>query len=100
MQKWMYVYIMTNANQTTLYTGVTNDLARRVYQHRQELVSGFTKRYNITSLVNYEVFDDPPEAIRREKQIKAGSRARKEKLIENINSGWMDLYEKLLDGSL
>ena len=100
MQKWMYVYIMTNANQTTLYTGVTNDLARRVYQHRQGLVSGFTKRYNITSLVYYEVFDDPPEAIRREKQIKAGSRARKEKLIESINPGWMDLYEKLSDGSL
>ncbi|HWP92212.1 MAG TPA: GIY-YIG nuclease family protein [Thermodesulfobacteriota bacterium] len=68
-----YVYIMTNKNNTVLYTGVTNDLKRRVYQHREKLIDGFTKRYNINKLIYYEVFEDIHSAISREKQIKAGS---------------------------
>ena len=80
MAKAMYVYMMTNRNKTTLYTGVTNDLIRRAHEHKQGLVPGFTKRYKITNLVYYEVFDRAIEAIQREKQIKAGSRAKKKNL--------------------
>ncbi len=71
----MYVYVMTNMNDNVLYTGVTSDLLRRVSQHREKLIEGFTERYNIVKLVYYEVFEDVEAAIRREKQIKAGSRA-------------------------
>ena len=68
---------MTNKYNTTLYTGITNDLKRRVYEHKEKLVRGFTKKYNVIKLVYYEVFEDPENAILREKQIKAGSRKRK-----------------------
>ena len=85
---------MTNKNNTVLYTGVTRDIKKRAYEHKEKLVKGFTKRYNITKLVYYEVFDDPENAISGEKQIKGGSRQKKIVLIESINRKWEDLYEK------
>lgn len=86
---------MTNQNNTALYTGVTNDLRKRVYQHREKLVPGFTSRYNLTKLVYYEIFDNAYDAISREKQIKAGSRKKKIDLIYKINKNWEDLYSEL-----
>ena len=86
---------MTNINDTVLYTGVTNDLNRRIFEHKHKLVEGFTKKYHITKLVYYEVFDDIELAIAREKQIKAGSRKKKIKLIESINPNFIDLYDTL-----
>ena len=80
-----YVYIMTNKVNTVLYTGITNDIRRWVYEHRQKLIEGFTKKYNVVKLVYYEAFADCTSAIQREKQIKAGSRKKKEKLINSIN---------------
>jgi len=90
-----YIYIVTNINDTVLYTGVTNDLNRRIFEHKHKLVEGFTKKYHITKLVYYEVFDDIELAIAREKQIKAGSRKKKIKLIESINPNFIDLYDTL-----
>jgi putative endonuclease len=90
-----YVYIMTNARNTVLYVGVTNDLVGRIYEHKEKLVSGFTKKYNIVKLVYYEVFDDIENAILREKQIKAGSRQKKVQLINSTNKEWRDLYDEL-----
>jgi putative endonuclease len=90
-----YVYIITNKHNTVLYTGITNNLKRRVYEHKEKLVAGFTRKYNITKLVYYEVFEDPENAILREKQIKAGSRQKKIQLIRSINRGWQDLYKEI-----
>jgi putative endonuclease len=90
-----YVYIMTNKNNTVLYTGVTSDLVKRVYEHKNKLADGFTKKYNAVKLVYYEVFDDISEAIRREKQIKGGSRDNKVRLIESMNPRWDDLYDDI-----
>ena len=95
MGRQAYVYIMTNPRHTTLYTGVTSDLRRRAYEHRTKLVDGFTKKYALTKLVYYEVFDDIENAIVWEKQIKAGSRQRKVQLINQMNREWRDLYEEL-----
>ena len=78
-----------------LYTGVTNDLVRRVYEHREKLVSGFSKKYNLDKLVYYEIFEDIEQAILREKNIKAGSRAKKVAAIERANPLWEDLYPRL-----
>ena len=86
---------MTNFNNTTLYTGFSGVLKQRVWSHKQSLVPGFTKKYNITKLVYYEAHDDRDSALEREKQIKAGSRAKKIKLIENLNPTWKDLYDEL-----
>jgi len=86
---------MTNKNNTVLYTGITNDLKRRVYEHKEKLVEGFTKRYNINKLVYYNMFDDINSALIYEKQIKAGSRQKKVDLINDMNSTWKDLYEDL-----
>ena len=92
---------MTNLSKT-LYTGVTNNLARRVYEHKNKLIEGFTKKYNITRLVYFEVFNNIEDAIRREKQIKGWVRKKKIALIESINPEWKDLFEELLseDSSL
>ena len=95
MSKQYYVYILTNKHTTVLYTGITNNLKRRIYEHKEKLVSGFTHKYNITKLVYYEVFDDPENAISREKQIKAGSRQKKIQLIASMNEEWRDLYERM-----
>jgi putative endonuclease len=90
------VYIMTNSHNTVLYTGVTNNLARRVYEHKSGLGGIFTKKYNIVKLVYYEVTDNVQAALMREKQIKGGSRKKKLNLINSINSDWKDLYEKII----
>ena len=95
MQKRFFVYILTNDTHTVLYTGVTNDLVRRVYEHREGINKGFTKRYRVKQLVYYEVFDDAFSAIQREKQIKAGSRRRKLDLIKTMNPERRDLYEEI-----
>jgi len=86
---------MTNKNNTVLYTGVTNNIIRRVYEHREGIVEGFTKKYNIKKLVYFKTFDDVGLAIDREKQIKAGSRAKKEILINSINKDWKDLWDDI-----
>ncbi|PTL35921.1 excinuclease ABC subunit C [Candidatus Methylomirabilis limnetica] len=86
---------MTIKAHTTLYVGVTSDVIKRVYEHRAKLVEGFTKRYNLTELVYYEVYDDIEAAIVREKQLKAGSRARKLQLINGMNPTRDDLFEGL-----
>ena len=95
MEKQYYVYIMTNKNNSVLYTGITNDLMRRVYEHREKLVEGFTKKYNVGKLVYFEIFRDVESAILREKQIKGGSRAKKLDLINDFNKDWRDLYDAL-----
>lgn len=91
--KQYYVYIMTN-NSRTLYTGVTDDLVRRVYEHRNKLIEGFTRKYNITRLVYYEITSDVRVAIQREKQIKGWLRKKKIALIEAANPEWKDLGER------
>jgi predicted GIY-YIG superfamily endonuclease len=90
-----FVYILTNDRRTVLYTGVTTDLERRVGQHKQHLVKGFTNRYNVTRLVYVEEADDLLAAIAREKQIKGWRRDRKAGLIESINPDWIDLAAEL-----
>lgn len=87
--------MMTNKNNTVIYTGVTNNLKRRVYEHREKLVEGFTKRYNVNKLVYSEVTNDINSAIQREKQIKAGSRQKKIDLINIGNNDWKDLYDEI-----
>ena len=94
--KQYYIYIMSNFENGTLYTGVTNDLVRRVYEHRNKLVDGFTKKYDLNKLVYYEVSDNIESAILREKQIKGGSRSKKLSLINNFNKEWADLYEGII----
>jgi putative endonuclease len=86
---------MTNRSNTVLYTGITADLKRRVYEHKEKLVEGFTKKYNINKLIYYEIFGDAYSAIDREKQIKGGCRMKKINLIRRMNSSWEDLYYKL-----
>ena len=87
--------MMTNYTNTVLYTGVTNDLVRRVYEHKNKLMEGFTKKYNLVKLVYYEAGNDIESAIVREKQIKGGSREKKIRLIESMNPEWKDLYCEL-----
>ena len=96
MNKQYYVYIMTNRGNTALYTGVTNDLKKRVYEHKEKLVDGFTKKYNVNKLVYYEDTENVEGAIEREKKIKGGSRAKKVALVEHINKEWRDLYEEII----
>lgn len=91
-----YVYILTNMHNKVLYTGVTSDLVKRVYEHKSKLADGFTKKYNVHKLVHFEIFDDITNAITREKQIKGWLRNKKIALIETKNPEWMDLYEGLV----
>ena len=95
MHKQGYIYLLTNERNTVIYTGVTSDLQKRVYEHKEKLVEGFTKKYNINKLVHYEVSDDIESAIVREKQIKAGSRKKKLDLIKSENPRFKDLYYEL-----
>lgn len=90
------VYILTSRRNGTLYTGMTSDLIGRSWQHKNEVIEGFTKKYGVHILVWFEAHEDVNAAIVREKQIKGWNRAWKIKLIEKENSGWNDLYEKLL----
>jgi putative endonuclease len=93
MAKEYYVYIMTNKSRT-LYTGMTNNLMRRVYQHKHKLVKGFTSKYNIQYLAYYEVTSSVYAALQREKQIKGWLRAKKIALIESMNPDWKDVSEE------
>jgi len=90
------VYILANKRNGTLYTGVTSNLAKRIYEHKNNVIKGFTSRYKIHQLVYYEVFGSMDFAIEREKKIKAGSRKNKIKLIESVNLEWKDLADRLL----
>ena len=90
------VYIMANKRNGTLYTGVTSNLLKRVWEHKSNVTEGFTKRYSVHSLVYYEVCPSMESAILREKQVKAGSRKKKIRLIEDMNAEWIDLYDKLI----
>lgn len=90
-----YIYILTNQYNTTLYVGVTNDLIRRIYEHKNDLVPGFSGRYQLHKLVYYEQLPDITQAISREKQIKRWHRNWKNNLINEINASWKDLYEEI-----
>ena len=90
-----YVYILASRRDGAIYVGITNDLVRRVYEHRIKAVPGFTTKYNITRLVWFEIYDDPVSAISREKELKKWKRAWKVQLIEKDNPNWDDLYESL-----
>jgi putative endonuclease len=90
------IYIVTNKKNGTLYTGVTSNLIKRIYEHKESVVNGFTKKYNCKILVFYEIYDNMESAIEREKQIKNSSRKRKLVLIENINPDWRDLYGDII----
>lgn len=90
------VYIMANKRNGTIYTGVTSDLIKRVYEHKYAQIDGFTKKYACKNLVYYELAEDMISAISREKQLKGGSRKRKLALIEKMNPFWEDLYDKLI----
>lgn len=93
MERQYCVYILTNQRNTVLYIGVTNNLKRRVYEHKHKLAKGFTKRYNVEKLVYYEVGEDAYGAITREKQLKGVPRRKKIQLIESMNPEWRDLYD-------
>ena len=90
-----YVYILSNKGNRVLYTGVTGDLLKRVHMHKEKQVEGFTSKYNVSKLVYFEIYNDPATAITREKQIKAGSRESKIRLIERENTEWRDLYPEI-----
>ncbi|MCR5888155.1 GIY-YIG nuclease family protein [Hymenobacter sp. J193] len=90
-----YVYILTNANHAVLYIGITNDLPRRIYEHRTGLHPGFTRKYNVHHLTYWEQFTDVNAAIEREKQLKGGSRQKKLDLINAFNPEWQDLFDTL-----
>lgn len=87
-----YIYILTNKNNTVLYTGVTNDLVRRCHEHKNKIFKGFTEKYNVNKLIYYEIFDYIDLAIKREKQIKGYSREKKDALIEKLNPNRTELY--------
>ncbi|MCL5003877.1 MAG: GIY-YIG nuclease family protein [Patescibacteria group bacterium] len=91
MNRRYYVYILTNINHTVLYTGVTGNIEKRVYEHKNKIASSFTSKYNVSKLVYLETYNRPQEAIGREKQIKAGSRRKKIELIITLNPSWKDL---------
>lgn len=93
--KDMYVYILTNSKNTPLYVGVTNDLVRRIYEHKNKIADGFTKRYNCNLLVYYEVFEDAYHAISREKQLKNWHNDWKLNLIKEMNPDFKDLYDEI-----
>ena len=96
MDKQAFVYIITNKNNTVLYTGVTSNLVKRIYQHKNKLVDGFSKKYNLNKLIYYEATDNIESAITREKQIKDGSRQKKMDLINIFNNEWTDLYKTII----
>jgi len=90
------IYILSNKKNGTLYIGVTSDIIQRIWQHKNNVTAGFTKKYSLHNLVYYELFDDMVSAITREKQLKSGSRQKKINLIEIKNPEWQDLYPSLL----
>jgi len=90
-----YIYILTNSRNTTFYIGVTNNLIRRVYEHKNEVAEGFTKKYKLKKLIYFEEYQDPKEAIAREKQLKNWHREWKLNLIRTVNPTFLDLYEQI-----
>ena len=96
MNKQFFVYILASKRNGTLYTGITSDLVKRVWQHKNNSVEGFTKKYNVKILVYYETYNDAESAITREKRIKKWRRAWKLKLIEEKNPHWKDLYYEII----
>ena len=100
IEKLYYVYIMTNAKHTVLYTGFSNDLKARVWPHKRRFVEGFTKKYHVDMLVYYEATESVESALLRERQIKAGSRQDKIDLINSMNPEWRYLYDELYITSL
>jgi putative endonuclease len=90
-----YVYILASRKDGAIYVGITNDIVRRIFEHRTKVVPGFTSRYNITRLVWFEIYDDPISAISREKELKKWKRTWKTQLIEAQNPQWEDLYESI-----
>ena len=96
MQTESYIYILTNYDQTALYIGVTNNLVGRIFIHKEKFNKGFTKKYNLTKLVYYEICPDIEQAILREKQLKGGSRQKKIDLINKFNPNWDDLYDMII----
>ncbi len=94
-EKHYYVYLLTNWNNKVMYVGITNDLVRRLYEHKNKLVSGFTKKYNVHKLVYFEETSDVISALAREKEIKKWRREKKNKLVLSGNPGWNDLSERL-----
>lgn len=95
MEKNYFVYIMASLQNKVLYVGITNDLARRVYEHKEGLVEGFTKKYHVKKLIYFECFNDVQEAIRREKCLKRWKREWKEDLVNSMNAEWKDLYQSI-----
>ena len=96
MKTSSYIYIITNYKNTTLYTGVTSNLVKRIWEHKNEIVEGFSKKYKLHKLVYYEVIDNIETAINREKYIKGKSRQYKINLIESINKEWKELYDDII----
>lgn len=94
--KQYYVYILSNFSRTVLYVGITNNLVRRVYEHKNDLIDGFTKKYIVHYLIYFEIFEDPNSAIEREKQIKNYSRKKKEEIILKFNPKVKDLYSEII----
>jgi putative endonuclease len=90
-----YIYILSNWNNNVIYIGVTNNLERRIYEHKEKMIDGFAKKYNLSKLVYYEMTSDVNTAIRREKEIKKWRREKKNAMIESQNPEWKDLYEEL-----
>ena len=91
MSKDYYVYVLTNDNNNVMYIGITNDLKRRVYEHKSNTIEGFTKKYHVHKLVYYEITTDVNSAIAREKQLKKWKRAKKNALVETLNPKWKEL---------
>lgn len=96
VKKLYFIYILANINRNVIYIGVTNNLIKRVWEHKNNLVDGFTKKYRVHDLIYYEIFDDIKTAITREKQLKSWSRKRKNKLIASKNPKLIDLYKNLI----
>lgn len=92
-----YVYIVSNKTDTVFYVGITSNLIKRIFEHKNKVIDGFTSKYNINKLVYYEIYMDAEEAIKREKQIKAGSRQDKINLVSKINLNWSNLYDKICE---
>ena len=96
MNKQYFVYIITNINNTTLYIGVTNNLVKRIFQHKEGKIEGFTQKYKLKKLVYYEIYEEIEEAINREKRLKKWNREWKDQVITEFNPAWNDLYNKII----
>ena len=95
MEKRYFVYILAKARNSTFYVGMTSDLPKRSWEHKNEVADGFTRKYGVKTLVYYEIHDDPEQAIKREKRLKKWPRAWKMSVIEDMNPDWNDLYDEI-----